>query len=1322
MSRVVCLMNVEADRASFTWSEGPASFEPYKLEGMSYQEFKEIAETVRERLADLVKDYLFDQQNMHKSAFALAEAGHELYEVIFQPDAEQARAAKQVRKWLEKLAGEQQVHTLEVVVESPWSLPWNVIYDEEPDKAAFLSGDDSPERWKPFWGLRYNLAGGRKVDPLRRIPLLKDPKVLMVVDPEIRDGLPDAQRQRLADFADAHSLKVVHSKDELQDALKAQRPDLLYWLSHAEPDALVLGGEPISPRNIRKLLRQDDEDQFGGLAFLNACQTAEGGTEGSFFEAFHNVGFAGMIGTEHQTIDQFANPLGLDFLEAFLDRGQPVGATLRKLRGRVPLGLLYGTYCPPDIRVDLGTDDDSLNIQQVHAAGAMLGSGSGATATPRRKRTPLPDEPYRSLAYYDRQDRALFAGRDDDIERFATYLDDPSTRLLVLHGESGVGKSSFLRAGVIPYLEEECLGYRFIRDREPTAGEQMPGSVLFVRATNDLFGQLAQALCDFCTRPYEYQTPLGEQVSADLPGVLGGEIGDVVNQASVRAMLRGDAALLGRVMAAISERLPFAPILVVDQGEEVFTLAQTPEDIQRGNQALDMLRRTVATAGNFKVIFSLRTEYYGRVIDRLRRGLHDTGKIREYLLTDFDETALLEAIRRPTATTRIPYASEVPFKKFGFSYAEGVAEEIAHRVVRYTAQRRDSVLPLMQVICGQLYRMACRRANHTITLSDLDRLGGIEGGMRNHVEGLLAELLRGRPLDKQPLQKLFTQLYLKQPDGALTTALLAEDEVEKRWAGRMPFGELLQSSQAMRLLKVNSLRIGMNEERRYVSLGHDALAKIAADWDEELSRGVRMRKMVAAISVVSAVAVVMLALTIWAFVERGKAVTAKDEALDNFQKARQSVDTFFVTVSEDTLLNAPGMQGLRKTLLSRAQQYYNDYLKEAGDSQSDELQKDIARTNYYLGVVAEATDGEQAALSEYKKAKDIQENLASRITNDDTLLYDLGNTWNAMGRAYDNSGQQNEAKDAYNQALGIRQRLAEKYPLASDLVGESLLKAAEYQRKLASTKMNIGLVKRAIGLDHKDFSICEDAITEIQDAQRIRLRIENLKAAAANPPEKSQLDATLFKNQRDLAMGYWNLAKLEQDISDNRLEKDGVRYLGYNDAVDHYKEALTWLTSCNYRVPNDWELKFVLGECYRGLGSVYKSSPNPIPYQVYEGRYQKQLESLSLAKAEFKQLVDFNPDVIKYHAALARAELLAGNVYVNWRKRQLKQADALDSDNKDKAAEHKKEAAEKMDLARKSFESAQGILEQHKEKDTSLQLDWDQAQQLLASLDSVKSE
>ncbi|WP_346779819.1 hypothetical protein [Streptomyces sp. S3(2020)] len=61
--------------------------------------------------------------------------------------------------------------------------------------------------------------------------------------------------------------------------------------------------------------------------------------------------------------------------------------------------------------------------------------------------------PYRGLARFEPGDQALFFGRDRMIDRLRRLVCDQ--RLVVLFGPSGSGKSSLLRAGLIPRLREE---------------------------------------------------------------------------------------------------------------------------------------------------------------------------------------------------------------------------------------------------------------------------------------------------------------------------------------------------------------------------------------------------------------------------------------------------------------------------------------------------------------------------------------------------------------------------------------------------------------------------------------------------------------------------------------------------------------------------------------------------------------------------------------------------------------------------------------------------------------------------------------------------
>ena len=108
-----------------------------------------------------------------------------------------------------------------------------------------------------------------------------------------------------------------------------------------------------------------------------------------------------------------------------------------------------------------------------------------APALPATSRT---SSPYKGLDHYEEQDAPLFFGREVECDLVVANL--LAARLTLLYGQSGVGKSSLLHAGVVPRLRDEpdiavvvfrswggdpvaglCAAIRAAAGLEPSAGE-----------------------------------------------------------------------------------------------------------------------------------------------------------------------------------------------------------------------------------------------------------------------------------------------------------------------------------------------------------------------------------------------------------------------------------------------------------------------------------------------------------------------------------------------------------------------------------------------------------------------------------------------------------------------------------------------------------------------------------------------------------------------------------------------------------------------------------------------------------------------------------
>ena len=71
------------------------------------------------------------------------------------------------------------------------------------------------------------------------------------------------------------------------------------------------------------------------------------------------------------------------------------------------------------------------------------------------KNFPPGHAPYRYLDYYEAEHRGLFFGRDEECQRLASAIFGSPNRVTILCGRSGVGKTSLVKAGLIPLLEQD---------------------------------------------------------------------------------------------------------------------------------------------------------------------------------------------------------------------------------------------------------------------------------------------------------------------------------------------------------------------------------------------------------------------------------------------------------------------------------------------------------------------------------------------------------------------------------------------------------------------------------------------------------------------------------------------------------------------------------------------------------------------------------------------------------------------------------------------------------------------------------------------------
>ncbi len=311
-------------------------------------------------------------------------------------------------------------------------------------------------------------------------------------------------------------------------------------------------------------------------------------------------------------------------------------------------------------------------------------------------------EPYRGLLPFDERHRHFFFGREAEITFFVERLREEP--VLPVVGASGAGKSSFVQAGVIPRLRENC---RLV--------------VLHLRPGSRPFETLAgRILAARGAAPSSATGPFGSGAGSDSAVELLGDgdepagDGDQSEEARLARHIRRSPPRLNLLLNKLADSQRAGVLLFVDQLEELFTLVPNAETRRRFLEAIGAAADDALQL--VRVIFTLREEFFSRAAEapQMREAL---GRVT--VLRSPGDEMLQEVLVRPVAA-------------LGYAHDD---DEMVQQMVQ-AVRGEAACLPLLQFASQLLWerrdqdRRVLRRAAY-------EELGGVDGVLARHADGVL---------------------------------------------------------------------------------------------------------------------------------------------------------------------------------------------------------------------------------------------------------------------------------------------------------------------------------------------------------------------------------------------------------------------------------------------------------------------------------------------------------------------------------------------------------------------------------------------------------
>jgi formylglycine-generating enzyme required for sulfatase activity/energy-coupling factor transporter ATP-binding protein EcfA2 len=390
--------------------------------------------------------------------------------------------------------------------------------------------------------------------------------------------------------------------------------------------------------------------------------------------------------------------------------------------------------------------------------------------------------PYQGLKSYETKDSALFFGRTSLVHKLCEAMrDSPFTVVL---GASGSGKSSLVKAGLIPHLEEATQ-----TDQSKNQG---------------LKSQEHPHKCKY--RKWKTLAPIrpGESPLNSLNSAL--------EELGVAETDQIDLKMVTEAISVWSQANPETKLLlVIDQLEELITLCRDDHERQ---QFLDLLAVLLKAHPNvLQLVVTLRSDFEPQFRSTSLEILWQDARFVVPAMTRGELRAVIEE----PASVKVVYFESLDFRG---DLVDQLIDEVAGM---------PGALPLLSFALSELYLKLARRylegqitgilIERAITWTDYDELGGVTKSLTRRADEEYDAFVKADPAYEQTIRHVM--LRMVSAGGALARRQVPESELKFPEPENTRVQKVIAQFSSARLL-VSGTDYADNP---YIEPAHDELVK-----------------------------------------------------------------------------------------------------------------------------------------------------------------------------------------------------------------------------------------------------------------------------------------------------------------------------------------------------------------------------------------------------------------------------------------------------------------------------------------------------------------